>query len=264
MLRQGALVRRHDIPAPILQKPDVDDLDDELVAGQRARNCDRAGHEMRTLAANGAVQHGLVFGQDRKTAVRRRKLLGIGRQRREVDDIAGIDGDDCRQSRVEDAAMHGADAGSQSVNPLHAIESLLGSELSRAHSLTRCALTAKRAPYSLRARSALDLRQLAARLRHLLLGSTGRSEARPKKWLCIVSKSHSSPRTRRYASRSLWGRLTMQSGRGSQRLSPGAAKTLSRKPGFATIAGDTEPNSSVTIACAGVLTKLLDARAPKN
>ena len=37
-----------------------------------------------------------------------------------------------------------------------------------------------------------------------------------------------------------------------------------KKAGLATIPGATEPNSSVAQACAGVLTKLLDARGPKK
>jgi hypothetical protein len=37
-----------------------------------------------------------------------------------------------------------------------------------------------------------------------------------------------------------------------------------KKAGLATIPGATEPNSSVAIACAGVLTKLLDARGTKK
>jgi hypothetical protein len=37
-----------------------------------------------------------------------------------------------------------------------------------------------------------------------------------------------------------------------------------KKAGLATIPGDTAPNNSVAQACAGVLTKLLDARAPKK
>ena len=37
-----------------------------------------------------------------------------------------------------------------------------------------------------------------------------------------------------------------------------------KKAGLATIPGATEPNSSVAISCAGVLTKLLEARAAKK
>jgi hypothetical protein len=37
-----------------------------------------------------------------------------------------------------------------------------------------------------------------------------------------------------------------------------------KEAGLATIPGATEPNSSVADACAGVLTKLLEARAPKK
>ena len=37
-----------------------------------------------------------------------------------------------------------------------------------------------------------------------------------------------------------------------------------KKAGLATIPGATEPNSSVATACAGVLTKLLEARAAKK
>jgi len=37
-----------------------------------------------------------------------------------------------------------------------------------------------------------------------------------------------------------------------------------KKAGLATIPGATEPNSSVALSCAGVLTKLLEARAPKK
>jgi hypothetical protein len=37
-----------------------------------------------------------------------------------------------------------------------------------------------------------------------------------------------------------------------------------KQAGLATIPGTTEPNSSVADACAGVLTKLLDAREPKK
>jgi hypothetical protein len=37
-----------------------------------------------------------------------------------------------------------------------------------------------------------------------------------------------------------------------------------KKAGLATIPGGTEPNSSVAEACAGVLTKLLDARGTKK
>jgi hypothetical protein len=36
------------------------------------------------------------------------------------------------------------------------------------------------------------------------------------------------------------------------------------KAGLATIPGATEPNSAVATSCAGVLTKLLEARAPKK
>src|SRR5438876_10086666 len=37
-----------------------------------------------------------------------------------------------------------------------------------------------------------------------------------------------------------------------------------KKAGLATIPGATEPNSSVALSCAGVLTKLLEARAAKK
>ena len=37
-----------------------------------------------------------------------------------------------------------------------------------------------------------------------------------------------------------------------------------KKAGLATIPDATEPNNSVAQACAGVLTKLLDARGPKK
>ena len=37
-----------------------------------------------------------------------------------------------------------------------------------------------------------------------------------------------------------------------------------KKAGLATIPGATEPNSSVANSCAGVLTKLLEARAAKK
>ncbi len=37
-----------------------------------------------------------------------------------------------------------------------------------------------------------------------------------------------------------------------------------KKAGLATIPGATEPNSNVAISCAGVLTKLLEARAAKK
>jgi hypothetical protein len=48
------------------------------------------------------------------------------------------------------------------------------------------------------------------------------------------------------------------------KIEPWRREDFVEKAGFATIAGDTEPNSSVAIACAGVLTKLLETRAPKN
>jgi hypothetical protein len=39
---------------------------------------------------------------------------------------------------------------------------------------------------------------------------------------------------------------------------------LVKEAGLATIPGDTEPSSSVAIACAGVLTKLLETRAARR
>jgi len=48
------------------------------------------------------------------------------------------------------------------------------------------------------------------------------------------------------------------------RVEPWRRDDFVKKAGLVTIPGDTEPSSSVAIACAGVLTKLLEARAARK
>jgi hypothetical protein len=62
LIRQGAHPGRESIPAPVLRKLHVQDLDRKLVARHRAVNRNRAGEKMRPFAGRHALKYVAMLG----------------------------------------------------------------------------------------------------------------------------------------------------------------------------------------------------------
>jgi hypothetical protein len=111
---QGAGQRLDHVPAPILPKLNVEDLDREHVARLGARDRDRAGE-------NVARQHAVVAGMNLEHLGRNVKLVAVGQHVRPAADgvdrhlIAAGDGEDGLQRGFEEAPMAGFGAGMQVV-----------------------------------------------------------------------------------------------------------------------------------------------------